>query len=325
MKKSVFILVFCILIINIYSDDTAYVQSIMNDLPPGMFEEYKILNDQETRYLEYKDSDEMLAVKLAQLEYINRSRERYNVQPVKLDILASRVANRMSKEASEENFMGHWNTRGEKPYHRYAFAGGVDHVMENASAKWTSGSFANSLSTYTEFMEEAHDQFMAERAPYDGHKQNCIGSSHNYIGIGNYLTGNQFRYYEEFVDRYIDFVEVKNNASINEQINLQVQPINSNSYVFAILVYFEEIPSRMTPSQINNMGSYPDFTNTTELSIWPWELDFNSRTGIYTIPLSFRRRGLYYVQIYLSDEEFSGGSATTEGKIQASGLVIKIQ
>jgi hypothetical protein len=78
-------------------------------------------------------------------------------------------------------------------------------------------------------------------------------------------------------------------------------------------------------AEINNMGSYPDFTNTTELSLWPWDLDVNQHTGVYTIPLSFRRRGSFYVQIYLSEEEYRGGYASTEGKIQASGLVIRIE
>ena len=56
---------------------------------------------------------------------------------VKLDILASRVANKMCREAAENNFIGHWNLAGEKPYHRYAFAGGYDHVSENAFGEWS--------------------------------------------------------------------------------------------------------------------------------------------------------------------------------------------
>jgi hypothetical protein len=325
MRITVFIIIFCLFAGFLYSDDSSYIRSILNDLPPGMYEEYVALNDQETRYNEYKDSDEMLAVKLLELLYINKSRERYNVPPVKLDILASRVANRMSQEACEENFMGHWNTRGEKPYHRYAFAGGVDHVMENASAQWSSANFQNSYSTYSDFMEEAHDQFMAERAPYDGHKQNCIAPDHNYVGIGCYLLGNQFRYYEEFIDRYIEFIEVQHSASVNEDINLSVKPVNRDDYIFAVIVYYEDFPSPLTPSQINNKGSYPDYTSSNVASIWPWELDYNSRTGEYNIPLKFRNRGLYYVQIYLSEDEYTGGYASTEGKIQGSGLVIKIE
>ncbi len=54
-------------------------------------------------------------------------------------------------------------------------------------------------------MNSAHQQFMNEQAPYDGHKKNCINKFHNFVGIGHYLTENQFRYYEEFIDRYLDF------------------------------------------------------------------------------------------------------------------------
>lgn len=72
------------------------------------------------------------------LSYINRSRDRYKAQPLKLDILASRVANKQSKGAAEKGFSGHWNTAGEKPYHRYAFTGGVDHGAENAASYWSS-------------------------------------------------------------------------------------------------------------------------------------------------------------------------------------------
>jgi len=35
------------------------------------------------------------------------------VQEVKLDILASRVANQMARKSAENNFTGHWNLAGE--------------------------------------------------------------------------------------------------------------------------------------------------------------------------------------------------------------------
>ncbi|MBP8960203.1 MAG: hypothetical protein KBG40_07230 [Bacteroidales bacterium] len=93
---------------------------------------YKILNDTEKRLYEYRDDDNDLQLKLIQLDIINKSRKRHNASPVKLDILASRVANMMSRKAAEYGYISHWNMKGEKPYHRYAFAGGYDHVSENA-------------------------------------------------------------------------------------------------------------------------------------------------------------------------------------------------
>jgi len=96
--------------------------------------EYERLNRKENRYRDWQDYKAMLAVKLHQIDFINQNRARYGAGPVRLDILASRVANRMALEAAKGNFHGHFNLRGEKPYHRYAFAGGQDHVSENASS-----------------------------------------------------------------------------------------------------------------------------------------------------------------------------------------------
>ena len=81
----------------------------------SILEYYKDLNNNEIRYLEYKDNDEALLAKIVMLEYINNNRIKYNVKNLKLDILASRVANKMSLEAAENDFIGHWNMRGEKP------------------------------------------------------------------------------------------------------------------------------------------------------------------------------------------------------------------
>jgi uncharacterized protein YkwD len=92
-------------------------------------------------FIEFKDNDENLNLKIAQLAIINKSRKKNNAEPVKLDILASRVANMMSREAADNKYIGHWNMAGEEPYLRYAFAGGYDHVSENAYGEWSSGNF----------------------------------------------------------------------------------------------------------------------------------------------------------------------------------------
>ena len=40
--------------------------------------------------------------------------------------------------------------------------------------------------------------------------------------------------------------------------------------------------------------------------------------------MRFSRAGLYYVQVYLDTAKPSGRSADTRGKIQASGLVVRV-
>ncbi len=347
MKKAIILVVFlliCFLLIN----SCAYFEPIIKDLMKEnedtdtnepvakqsnnrtvirhpSFEEYKKLNDAEKRYQEYKDTDQILILKLIHLDYINKSRVDYDVPPVKLDILASRVANRMSREACEQKFRGHWNIRGEKPYHRYAFAEGVDHVSENASALRSSVSLNTSSDNYLNLMKKSHDSFMAEKPPNDGHKQNCIDKNHNYVGIGVYLLGGEFRYYEEFVDRYIEFVDFKPVVETNESFTIIVKPIDEKYSLFALISYYESFPRPLTPDEINRRGAYPDYTNTQSVSYWPWDLE-NYETGrIYKIPLKFSKNGLYYIQIYLSKEKYNGGTANTKGKVQGSGLVIQVK
>lgn len=289
---------------------------------PEVSNEYRALNEKEVRYAEYKDSDEMLIAKLVQLNHINKSRAEYDAPPVRLDILASRVANRISKEACEQGFEGHWNTRGEKPYHRYAFAGGVDHISENVYAMWTSAILDPSTENYVDFMHKGHDGFMAEKAPYDGHKRNCIDPHHNFVGIGCYMTSHRFRYYEEFIDRYVDFIDVRKKVNTGQEFSITLKPITPTKHICAVIVYYEPFPEPMTPAEINETTSYPDFTSDVELSLGPWDISVEQETGNCRIPMKFSRKGLYYVQIYLSDEEHRGSAFTTEGKIRASGLVI---
>jgi hypothetical protein len=68
------------------------------------FEYYHNLNETEKRLIDFKDNDEALKLKITQLELINKSRKKNNASPVMLDILASRVANKMCREAAENEY-----------------------------------------------------------------------------------------------------------------------------------------------------------------------------------------------------------------------------
>ena len=284
---------------------------------------YIKLNDSETRLIEYKDDVEALKLKLSQIDYINNSRKKFKAKPVKLDILASRVANKMCREAAENDFIGHWNLAGEKPYHRYAFAGGYDHVSENAFGEWTTGSYPVSPSTITTMMKKGHSAFMAEKAPADGHKKTIIDKYHNFAGIGYYLSSNQFRYYEEFIDRYLEFENIPSEVKPGQQFTITVKPI-STSYPYYLVVYREKALQPMSPDRIKRLGSYSDFTEEEHLKLTAWELSkFRSGTS-YNIPLKFSEEGLYYIHIYLDGKEITKpGTLNTKGKTSASGIVIK--
>jgi hypothetical protein len=293
------------------------------DIKKDDLEHYINLNNKEKRLQEFKDDEEALRLKIGQVEIINNSRRKYNAGKVKLDILASRVANKICREAAENNFLGHWNMAGEKPYHRYAFAGGYDHVSENAFGQWTTGSYLVNSATVTSMMRTGHATFMAEKPPYDGHKINITGKTHNFVGIGYYLEGSQFRYYEEFIDRYFDFENIPPEVKADEPFKITVKTQGEN-YLYYLVVYYEEFPKPVAPPEISKKGSYQDFTSEEYVRMPAWDLAGMRSGNEYRIPLRFTKEGLYYIQIYSDRKEITGpSSVTTTGKVPYSGIVIK--
>lgn len=322
IKKRLF---FSFFIFICFSTMFAQKQSTKNyTIPQKDIEKYILLNNNEQRLLRYKDDNKTIILKLKQLILINASRKKHRKQPVELDIFASRVANKIATQAATENFMGHWNTQGESPYQRFAFAGGKDHIMENASALSSTQNLPEKDDDISSYMQQAHNAFMAEKAPNDGHKQNCINTYHNFVGIGYYLYKNQFRYYEEFVDRYIVFGEFPTNVSIDQRIHIPVKAIN-DKHIYMALTYYEKTPSKMSVSSINKRKKYDDFTKELSQQILPWNLPKPNKDNFYNLEFTFKKKGLYYIQIFLDKTPYVSGKATTKNKIQASGVVISVK
>jgi hypothetical protein len=318
MKKIIPLLVIIILSLPVFL--SAAVQDDENE----GFSYYKKLNDSEKRLPEYKDSDGALLLKVKQLAVINASRERYHAGIVKLDILASRVANKQCREAAENDYLSHWNLAGEKPYVRYALAGGYDHVSENAYSQGTTAEFGTGAEETAKLMKDGHESFMSEKAPYDGHKRNDINKTHNYVGLGFYTAKGEFRYNEEFIDRYLEFTEVPAVLKPGEQGALKLDT-KGNCFLYFMTVYREDIPKPMTKARLGETGSYGDFTEELVINKAPWDLNKLRNGSVYNIPLSFPKEGLYYIHIYTDKKEYSGyGSVSTDGKDPVSGIVIRV-
>jgi uncharacterized protein YkwD len=297
----------------------------ISDIKKSVLEEYIKKNNSESRLSEYKDDEEVLKLKLKQLEIINTSRKKYNAGEVNLDILASRVANKMSREAGENNYLGHWNLAGEKPYHRYAFAGGYDHVSENAFGEWSSDNYTISDSNISSMMKSGHGTFMAEKAPYDGHKKTIKDKAHNFVGIGFYLSGKQFRYYEEYIDRYFEFEDIPGELRIDEPCRITVKT-GMDKFLYYLIIYREDYPETMTPGQISKKGSYEDFTREQYQQIPAWDLAGYRSGSVYQIPLRFSKEGIYYIHIFYDAKEITKPSnVNTKGKTPASGIVIRVK
>jgi hypothetical protein len=297
---------------------------ITSDTSKADIDNYIKMNQYERRLIEFKDNDEALKQKIDQIDFINKSRKRNNASPVKLDILASRVANKMAKEAGENKYIGHWNMAGEEPYLRYAFAGGYDHVSENAYGQWSTEKYNNTPQTIEFMMKEGHGKFMSETFPNDGHKQTVIDKAHNFVGIGYYLSGTQFRYYEEFIDRYLEFENIPAEVKKGADFNISVKT-NGKSYLYYLIIYREKLPDPLTPEEISKKGSYMDYTNDQYKEIAAWDLSKYRNGSTYTIPLNLNKEGLFYIQIFTDKKEITKPSSiTTKGKTPESGIVIKV-
>lgn len=285
------------------------------------FERYKALNEAETRLQDFKDDDAALRLKIEMLGVVNASRAKYKAKPLELDILASRVANKQSREGAEKGFTGHWNSAGEKPYHRYAFAGGTDHVSENAGAMWSSGTLDPSM--LFEYMKQIHAGFMAEPLGADGHKKNIINQVHTHVGLGVALAGKQFRYYEEYLDRYLDAVDAPSEAAVDSSVTIRFKP-KEGFWPLSLVAYYEPLPKPLTVAALNAKGAYPDFSDSRSFQKWaPFE---RGEDGFYVVDaVGFEKPGLYYIQLYLDTKDPSGSSSlSTAGKVQASGIVVKV-
>jgi hypothetical protein len=291
---------------------------------------------------------------LIQLQIINESRTKFRREPVQLDILASRVANKQSKEASDNNYVGHWNMAGHKPYHRYAFAGGIDHVAENAYGEFHRGAefsvgfgsqeYKDSLEREWEkknalkgfrkientrecilfYMNKGHQEFMKEKAPADGHKQTILHPYHNFVGIGYCVGESNFIYYEEFVDRYVEFITVPKKVKPKKTFKIAIKP-ESGKHLIYFTVSKDDKFKEMSPSTLKRKGSYLDGSKNQPVKISPWEIENYNNNGTYEFPVILKKPGIYYVQIFQDNRSYKAPNfPDIRKKCQVSGIVIEV-
>lgn len=283
-------------------------------------------NEREKRLAEYKDNETTLKLKLEVLDLINENRARHGVSALRLDILASRVASKTASEASKGDYYGHWNLRGEKPYHRYAFAGGMDHVMENASMIQGGGPMTKDYAQVLSFIKKMHMLMYNETPPNDGHRRNILMPSHTHAGLGFSMIENRFRYYELFVDRYLEFDAAPAAVKVGEKVPVSGRVAVPGYGVFFATVYYEPFPEPMTPSQLRGMGGYPDFTNARAANLPYWQIEYDEASGKFAFSFPTTRAGLYYVHIYIKRGHTGKeppSSVSTAGLSPVSGLVIR--
>lgn len=279
-------------------------------------------NDQVQALPEYKDSEQVLQIKLENLQRINQARRQQGLAPVRLDLLASRVANKHCQEMVQANFISHWNQAGEKPYHRYAFAGGTDAVMENVFSMSTTGRLDRQR--LPEYLDTGLASFLAEKPPLDGHRKNILDPHHTAVGLGCYLGDQGFAYAQEFLNQYVEMMPFPLTIRSGETIHFSGKVIDGAWRPFLLIIYYEPWPKPMSIAELRATSSYPDYTESQYQALWE-QFNWNKEQKTFQTSVLFDHAspGLYYVKIYLTNKK--GRILNSQDGIPVTGIVIRVR
>ena len=275
---------------------------------------YKLKNDEEKRLEEFKDDDEHLLAKLVLLELINKHRKKHHKQPVKLDIHACRSANKTAQNAARNNYMGHWDLQGRKPYHRYAIDGGQAHVSENASGVFSTDQLDQSLDHMISMMKDNHMLMYKERPPNDGHRKNILDEHHNFVGLGLGYGEKTFCYYEEFVNNYLTNSEIQ----ISKQ-NVEISfTVPKNYYLTAISISYDSPFKTMSRIAVNTKRSYLDEGKST---VFLWDDDVNCEGENCQYSFKLKDNKIAYIKVMISKKKPKEHIKDSKGSFPVSGWI----
>lgn len=286
-------------------------------------------NEAETRMAEFKDNQTNLKLKLEVLDVINGNRAKEKLAPLTLDMLACRVSNKSAFDAVDGGFSGHWNLKGEKPYHRYAFAGGTEHTSENA-AKYTGIELEGpkKYATVLQAAVKAHGLMYGEKAPDDGHRRNILNPWHTHVGIGFAFDNEKgMCYYEHYLDRYLEFDAFSPKAAAETEVKLAGRVIAADYGLYHMIVYYEPPLTPMFVDDINKKHYYEDFSKSVAENLPYWKLGYDDTTKRFQVAFKTGKAGLYYVHLYVKKGHTGKepqGSISTKGLTPVSGIVIRV-
>ena len=308
-------LAFLLFAISIFNGNSLYGQineeyNISNEV----WDSFKLENAKESRLIEYKDNDEQLLAKLVLLELINKHRKKHHKQPVELDIHACRSANKTAQDAALNKYMGHWDSQGKKPYHRYALDGGDAHVSENASGVESTDFFKQDIGEMISLMKENHMLMYNERPPFDGHRLNILDPYHNQLGLGVAYDGSSFCYYEEFINDYL----TKSSTKLQNGEVSMLFTIPDQFNLVGISISYDKPFKPMTRKELNTKTSYLD-EGETNIFIWDDEVMCKDNNCEYSFRIKSNQ--ITYVKVLISKIKPDEFVKDSKGSFPVSGWV----
>jgi uncharacterized protein YkwD len=245
------------------------------------------------------------------VEQINRDRKAAGLAPVQYAAELSAAADTHCREMLAENYSSHWNRAGWKPYMRYAAAGIRDATGENIASFWCSGC-AVGAQTLWPLLLDAHQNFMQEQPPHDGHRRSILDPAHTHVGIGVAFSGTGMRLIELFADRYVELEPLPERARLRQNFRVAGRVTAKGYELLSVSVFYEPLPRAMSVAELKATYSYslpdeerqerPRLHGTTRVY-----LDGTLGTvevgagGVFQVPLTFwkQKPGVYTVAVWI--------------------------
>jgi hypothetical protein len=192
-------------------------------------------------------------VKVAVFDRINRDRTAAGLPAVAWDEGVSRVADAFCANQIRENTSGHYLTDGLPPYARTSFAGVFGMQFENSVTwKTTGSSFDDPAETLA---LEGHDQMLAEKPPYDGHRRTILDPDATHVGVGYALARGDFRMAQEFLVRHLAWLRLERLSPTSSVVVVRGSPVAGRRLQF-VTIGWEAVPRELTREEANNRTSY---------------------------------------------------------------------
>ncbi len=308
-------LAFFLFAISIFNGNSLFGQiNEVYNISNEVWDSYKLKNAKESRLIEYKDNDEELLAKLVLLELINKHRKKHHKQLVELDIHACRSANKTAQDATLNKYMGHWDSQGKKPYHRYALDGGEAHVSENASGVESTDFFKQDIDEMISLMKENHMLMYNERPPFDGHRVNILDPHHNYVGLGVAYDGSSFCYYEEFIN---DYLAKSSTKLLNGEVNMFFT-IPDQFYLVGLSISYDQPFKPMTRKELNTKTSYLD---EGEINTFIWDDEVICENNNCEYSFNIKGNQIAYVKVLISKKKPNEFVKDSKDSFPVSGWV----
>lgn len=193
------------------------------------------------------DDAKVAELRQRMLDEINAARRAYSISAVRLDQLATIVAQRHATDMATHGYFSHWDREGLKPYMRYSLAGGYHAISENLSR-------IKGIPV-REAPQRIIASYLAEQPPNDGHRRTLLDRYATHVGIGIAIKNDWIYVAQEFVRKYVKLLPLPQFAMLNEKVHL-LGKLRRGLKFHNVDVFYEPLPEPMSIEQLKRTSSY---------------------------------------------------------------------